>query len=178
MLAHSRLTAGKLYQSLSTTLEEQVALQEPTVYDQISVDTASAFLDTTLSVYLVSALTQLKADEIAQFRHVIVFDLQDPLDVMVDLLRLTPEHQATFYVTDIELPLLKRIETMAQHPIPLLELPESAVIVNPAKKSKEVHDPSQGGAFHDKKAKNTKTYNYNTRDRRLMKGKVSKRKNH
>ena len=124
--------------------------------------------------------------DIGLFRHgqnsrILIVNIQDHLDI--DLTGIPfiinmeiPEKPSDFlrhalknsdeeaihmnFATDLELADLKKIESRLGKKIPVMELPEDLVIYTHKPKAKEkIEDPTQGGAFHEKKASNKKDYN-------------------
>jgi superfamily II DNA/RNA helicase len=89
---------------------------------------------------------------------------------------------AITFATDLELAMVKKIEQAIGQKIPVGELPEDLVIEKEKKKTESTEKPSPkvkgaepaGEAFHQKKASNSKTYNFSSG----KKAKMNKKKNH
>ena len=122
---------------------------------------------------------ELKLDGV---EHVINFDMPEDINIIID--RLEKDENSTAlaisFVTDLELPAIKRIEFQTSQEVIVQELPEELIIEGQRKKTtkKEKEDSTHNGAFHERIAKNTKEKNFGTREKRKMKGKVSKRRNY
>ena len=178
---NTRLTAGKLYTKLNNQLPDQLAMKTPLFYDQFGVDTIEDFIQSDIRVLFVSNEDGLDLNEVEGLDAILHFDIDENIDRVAKQIKHPKDTgvQSLFFVNDIELSNLKRLEAYTSSIIEELPLPQDVQIAGtPAKKTKAKEDLSQGGAFHEKKAKNTKAQNFNTRDKRLMKGKVSKRKNY
>src|SRR5690606_42072373 len=84
---------------------------------------------------------------------------------------------AITFATDIELPEFKKIEQSLGQKVPVIPLPDDLIIYRPSNNPKEKTevDESQGGAFHKKKASNSKTYNIGAGTKAKMTMKNKKR---
>lgn len=181
IIANTRLTAGKLYQKLSNQFPEMLAMKTPLFYDQYAIDSVDLFVESDFRMLFISHEDNFNIENLDGIDNIIFVDIDDNIDRVASYIKFDNSNdiKCTFFVTDIELGNLKQLEAYTSMTANELDFPEDVQIAGMTKKQQtEKDDPTQGGAFHEKKAKNTKTYNYNTRDRRLMKGKVSKRKNH
>jgi len=85
--------------------------------------------------------------------------------------------------TDIELPMVRKIEQAIGQKIPLEDLPDNLIIdaesrseenIKDSKAKHKISSPEKGAAFHEKKASNSKDYNYSSG----LKAKMNKKKNH
>lgn len=177
---NTRLTAGKLYTKLANNFPEMLAMKTPLFYDQYAINNLEDFISSDCRILFVSNEDDFKTPNLDGIDNIVHIDIDDNIDRVAEQIKTKGANVTSviFMVTDIELGNLKNLETYTQSSLNALEIPEQVQFVSISKKVKEKEDPTKGGAFHEKKAKNTKAYNYNTKDRRLMKGKVSKRKNH
>ncbi len=177
---NTRLTAGKLYTKLANNFPEMLAMKTPLFYDQYGINNLEDFISSNCRILFVSNEDDFKTPNLDGIDNIVHIDIDDNIDRVAEQIKTkgTNLNSVIFMVTDIELGNLKNLETYTQSNLNALEIPKQVQFVSISKKVKEKEDPTKGGAFHEKKAKNTKAYNYNTKDRRLMKGKVSKRKNH
>ena len=89
---------------------------------------------------------------------------------------------ALTFTTDLELPMVRKIEQAIGQRIPVAELPENLVIDSEPKESKKKIKTTKapdvieekGAAFHEKKASNSKNYNYGSG----LKAKMNNKKKH
>ena len=182
VFVNTRLTAGKLYSILNNQFHEPIAMIKPLFFDPIEFDSIDTFLDENeLRVLLVANEDNLELN-LSGVGHIVHFDLPENIDIVISRLQVNEQDhtKALSFATDLELPLIKKIEVKTGQEVNIEPLPEDLKIEGQRKKTtkKVEEDPTQGGAFHEKSAKNSKDYNYGTKDRRKMKGKVSKRKNY
>jgi ATP-dependent RNA helicase RhlE len=182
IFVNTRLTAAKLYSTLNSQFHEQVAMLKPLFYDQIEVDSIPTFLEIPEMRALLVANEDNQELKFEGVEHIIHFDMPTDIDLVIDRLKKTEEStaKAISFVTDLELPLIKRIEFQTSQAIETLVLPEELKIEGQRKKSvkKNKEDAENNPAFHERLAKNTKEHNYGTREKRKQKGKVSKRRNY
>lgn len=182
VFVNTRLTAGKLYSVLNSQFHEQVAMIKPLFFDQIEVDSIATFLELNEMRVLIIANEDQQELKFEGVGHLIHFDMPLEIDTVID--RLKKEENSTAsalsFVTDLELPLIKRIEFQTSQAITSLPLPENLKIEGQRKKSPKKKETEETGnpAFHERIAKNTKEHNYGTREKRKQKGKVSKRRNY
>lgn len=83
------------------------------------------------------------------------------------------------FCTDLELSDIKKIEQLVGKRMQLIPLPEDLFIEaeTPKKKAKQEEKNAEiGAAFHQKKASNSKTYNYSAREKVRLSGKISNKK--
>jgi superfamily II DNA/RNA helicase len=87
------------------------------------------------------------------------------------------ETMALTFATDLELGMVRKIEQALGQKIPVGELPDDLIIEKERKKTteeekpaakKKTDEPVAGEAFHEKKASNSKTYNYSSGEKAKM----------
>lgn len=163
VFVNTRLTAQKLSQSLHAKKGE-VAVLRPMFHDDAGFDEINDFKKTPECRILLIANENTKDVDLSGIPFVFHFEIPENNDVFVQHILKTSDDEviAITFATDIELPELKKIEQSLGKKIPVMHLPDDLVIYQPSnnpKKKNEV-DESRGGAFHKKKASNSKTYNY------------------
>lgn len=182
IFVNSRLSAAKLYSVLTSKFHEQAAMLKPLFFDQIEVDSISTFLEMSEIRFLLVANEDKQELKMDGVEHIIHFDMPEDIDVVIDRLEKNEESTALAisFVTDLELPIIKKIEFQTSQEISVQVLPEELIIEGQRKKTtkKQKEETTENRAFHERIAKNTKERNYGTREKRKMKGKVSKRKNY
>ena len=185
VFVNTRLTAETVYKSLQHRMKSEVALINPLSYEQKSVADINEFKqDDELRVLIIAneiggeyALTDIP--------FLIHLDLPEDKDLFIARMVKANGDEDTLaitFATDIELAQVKKIEHATGKKMPLAELPDE-LIIEKDKKEKEVADekpsakasknaPATGGeAFHEKKAANSKTYNYSSGTKAKMNNK-------
>jgi len=182
IFVNSRLSAAKLYSVLNSKFHEQAGMLKPLFYDQIEIDSIDSFLEMSEIRFLIVANEDKQELKMNGVEHIINFDMPEEIDVIIDRLQKSDVSNglAISFVTDLELPIIKKIEFKTSQKITVNELPEDLIIEGQRKKTakKQKEDSTENGAFHERLAKNTKEHNYGTREKRKQKGKVSKRRNY
>ena len=182
IFVNTRLSAAKLYSVLNSKFHEQAAMLKPLFFDQIEVDSISSFLEMSEMRFLLVANEDKQELKMDGVEHIIHFDIPDAFDIVIDRLQKTEGSTglAISFVTDLELPVIKKIEFQTSQQITVQELPKDLIIEGQRKKiiKKQTEVSSENSAFHERIAKNTKEHNYGTREKRRQKGKVSKRRNY
>ncbi|WP_295769490.1 DEAD/DEAH box helicase [uncultured Mucilaginibacter sp.] len=181
VFVNTRQTAEKLYKTLQTRNNSSVALFSPWFYDYTGFDSVEAFLaDDDIRTLLVvnEDVGELPLKDVPFLLH---FEL--PLDAETYLIRVKKNNEsgetetmALTFVTDLELNGVRKIEQAIGSKIQVAELPEDLIIEKERKKTSEDTQASntkpdeneRGAAFHEKKAKNAKTYNYSSGEKAKM----------
>lgn len=176
VFVNTRQTAEKVYKSLQNRLKSAVVLSK-------SIEEFKAS-DTRV---LVVANGDGETSNLNDIPFIIHFEL--PIEKESFIERITnsdPNTEDTLaitFTTDLELSMVRKIEQATGQKIPVAELPEDLVIqkekniaepeVKQSNKKKDV-EPVAGEAFHEKKASNSKTYNYSSG----LKAKMNNKKKH
>ncbi|MEO8887244.1 MAG: DEAD/DEAH box helicase [Mucilaginibacter sp.] len=182
VIINSRANAEKVFQTMDRRLDDSVAYLNSWQYDKKGFATVEEFKASNTRVLVIADENNNEAD-LTGIPFLINFDL--PAEKEAFISRITNHHpdseeetMVITFATDMELSTIKKIEQAIGKKIPVAALPDDLVIVNDnvAKKApkEEVVDPTQGGAFHEKKASNAKTYNFSS----SKKAKMNKKKNH
>lgn len=177
VFVNTRLTAGNLYTNLDKLIAGEVGFLHSLLSTQLNFDSVEDFLaDEEVRVLIVAH--EIDADvDVSEVPQLLIFDL--PEEVMSLLGRLTKsatERHAQFFATDLELPIISKIEFEIGEKMKLVGLPSDLIIEGERDKRIESKEEVVGNkAFHAKKEKNAKTHNYNTYDKRKMFGKARKK---
>lgn len=186
LFVNNRPTAEKLYRSLQKS-KSTVALLSPRFFEMDGFASVPDFKNADTRALIVVNDDEQQPD-LAGIPFLIHFEL--PLEketyinrVINNSVRDENETMAITFATDLELSMVKKIEQATGTRIPLADVPEDLIIekeratANAAeKKAKKAKtdDEVTGAAFHQKKASNTKTYNYGAG----LKAKMTNKKKH
>ncbi|WP_031302051.1 DEAD/DEAH box helicase [Sphingobacterium paucimobilis] len=163
VFVNSRLTAQKLSQSLHAKKGE-VTVLNPFFHDDAGIDNIDDFKQIPECRILIVANEGTTSIDLSGIPFIFHFEIPESGDVFMEHVAKTNEEDviAITFATDLELPEVKKLEQSLGEKIPVVPLPDDLTIYRPsnAPKSKPAIDESQGGAFHQKKESNSKTYNY------------------
>ncbi len=182
VFVNTRLTAEKVYNQLKSRLKTQIAILNPIFFESAGVESIEEFQDNEdLRVLIIADELQGNLD-LSQVPFIIHAEIPQEKEVFINrVLQNTNEAVAITLSTDLELPQVRKIEQALGKKIPVADLPEGLIIdVEPvegkAVKTKNSHSPieERGAAFHEKKASNSKDYNYSSG----LKAKMNKKKKH
>ncbi len=185
VFVNTRQTAEKIYRSLYTTSKKEVALYRAQMLGIESFVSADDFrADANARMMIVA--NEDDADVItAGIPFILHFDLPADRDVFLNRVvcnEIAPNEEtlAITFATDLELTIVRKIEQASGQKMPVAELPDNLIIEQERKKAEEKPvltksgEPIAGAAFHEKKASNSKTYNYSSG----TKAKMNKKKKH
>ncbi len=171
VFVNTRTTAETLYRHLQERGKVTVAVLHPWLYDLQGVSSLKDFEESAeLRVLLVAENEQTDTDW-SGLPFIIHFDLPEQPEEFIERMPVaeTDEENETVSIvfsTDLELNLVRKIERTSGKKMQVAELPAELLIEKDRKtadkkaaKSK-IEPPSSGEAFHEKKASNSKTYNY------------------
>jgi len=186
VFVNTRQTAEKVYKSFQNRLKN-VASILPASVALNSGDAVEAFKRDDLARVLIVVNENSEAIDLHGIPFLLHFELPVDKETFIDRITsnkpaVDEEKLAITFTTDLELNLVRKIEQATGQKIPLSELPEELLIetekktVEPEKnsKKKKLNEPVVGEAFHEKKASNSKTYNYSSG----LKAKMSNKKKH
>ncbi len=181
VFVNTRATAEKVYKSLQTRLRAAVAYLNPQFFDSPGFKSIEEFKADEKSRVLIVANENEETFSLAGIPFIIHFDLPAEKELFID--RVTnhyPESEnetmALTFATDLELSQVKKIEQASGKKITIAELPEELIIEKEVKAKKEAPKPNPdapiaGAAFHEKKAANSKTYNFSSGQKAKMNNK-------
>lgn len=185
VFVNTRLTAEKVYNHLKLTLKNQVAILNPIFFESFGLTKIDDFYgDDAVRVLIVA--DELKADlDLSDIPFIVHAELPQEKEVFINRVLQHNSDEETIaltFTTDLELPMVRKIEQAIGQRIPVAELPENLVIDSEPKESKKKIKTTKapdvieekGAAFHEKKASNAKNYNYGSG----LKAKMTNKKKH
>ncbi|MDR2271502.1 MAG: DEAD/DEAH box helicase [Sphingobacterium sp.] len=184
VFVNSKLTAQKLATSLFQQHKGEIAILNPLFYDDFGFETMADFMDNELSRVLIIARENTNTVDLANIPFIFQFELPNEKEEFLTHLVKNDENEDSVvltFSTDLELPMVRKIEQAVGKRMDVLDLPEDLQIYNPSndKKKKttkeEQEDSSRGGAFHQKKESNAKTFNYGGGEKAKMTMKLKKK---
>ncbi|MCS4224273.1 DEAD/DEAH box helicase [Sphingobacterium sp. BIGb0165] len=184
VFVNSKLTAQKLATSLFQQGKEEIAILNPLFYDDFGFETIADFIESEQTRVLIIARENTNAVDLANIPFIFQFELPNEKEEFLNHLVKNDENEDSVvltFTTDLELPMVRKIEQAVGKRMDVLDLPEDLQIYNPTsdKKKKstkeEQEDSSRGGAFHQKKESNSKTFNYGGGEKAKMTMKLKKK---
>lgn len=184
VFVNSKLTAQKLASSLFHQNKEEIAVLNPLFYDEFGYETITEFKEKTGSRVLIVARENTNSVDLKDIPFIFQFELPNEKEEFLNHLVKDDSNEDTVvltFSTDLELPMVRKIEQAVGKRMDVLDLPENLQIYNPTPEKKKItskenmEDATRGGAFHQKKESNAKTFNYGGGEKAKMKIK-SKRK--
>jgi ATP-dependent RNA helicase RhlE len=183
VFVNTRATADKVYKSLQTRLRSAVAYLNPQFFDSPGFKSIEEFKADESSRVLLVANENEETLNLTDIPFLIHFDLPAEKELFIE--RITNhqpdsenETMALTFATDLELSQVKKIEQASGKKITVAELPEDLIIEKEIKAKKEEKAakpnpdaPIVGAAFHEKKAANSKTYNFSSGQKAKMNNK-------
>ncbi|WP_221269459.1 DEAD/DEAH box helicase [Mucilaginibacter sp. X5P1] len=184
VFVNTRVTAETVQKSLKHRMRESVVTINPLSYESKSVQDVAEFKqDDSLKVLIIA---NENADELdlSGIPFLIHLDVPEEKELFIKRIVNNGDDDDTLAITfstDIELALVKKIEQASGKKMPLAALPDE-LIIDTDKKEKEAPaekpttktkktEPVAGEAFHEKKAANSKTYNYSSGTKAKMNNK-------
>jgi superfamily II DNA/RNA helicase len=182
---NTRHTAEKIYKSLQNRLKNSVALFNTWIVGSTGFTAIDDFKASAEARVLIIANENNEAVDLNGIPFLIHFELPADKETFIDrIIDNTPDKDeevlAITFTTDLELNMVKKIEQAIGQKIQIAELPEELIIEKDKKdiapeekqplKSKQAV-PVAGEAFHEKKASNSKTYNYSSGTKAKMNNK-------
>ena len=181
VLVNNPLTIDKICQTIRRTVKNDTMLFRQSAEDAVTVQNISEFLTTGYRI-LLAVNDDVELSDVYPLPFIVHFDLPEDKDLYI---RRVINHEPDIahdkilisLATDLELNLVKKIEQATGVKIPEAELPEelkieTARVIKASKLPPE--ETIKGGAFHQKKPENAKTYNYSSG----LKAKMNKKKKH
>jgi len=184
VFVNSKLTAQKLATSLFQQGKEEIAILNPLFYDDFGFETTADFIESEQTRVLIIARENTNTVDLANIPFIFQFELPNEKEEFLNHLVKNDENEDSVvltFTTDLELPMVRKIEQAVGKRMDVLDLPEDLQIYNPTsdKKKKltkeEQEDSSRGGAFHQKKESNAKTFNYGGGEKAKMTMKLKKK---
>src|SRR5690606_27827153 len=144
----------------SSAEKQEIAILNPLFYDDFGYETVQDFTDNERSRVLIIARENTNIVDLTYIPFIIQFELPNEKEEFLKHLLKNDQNEETViltFSTDLELPMVRKIEQAVGKRMEILELPDDLLVYSPAmnKKKKAVkaeqEDSSRGGAFHQKK---------------------------
>ncbi len=187
VFSSSKLNAAKIYKSLEKRNPDQIVLLNPSFFDQKGVTSVEEFQgNDNLRTLVISTEDLEQTLNLGNIPHIIHFDLGDDKDQIINRIvrfeNSLEDAQAIFFATENEIAIIRRIEQSLDMVIPVEDLPIGTVVEGDVERVEVIEGPILSddpnvGAFHKKKEKNSKTYNYGIKDKVEKFGKYRKKGN-
>jgi superfamily II DNA/RNA helicase len=185
VFVNTRHTAEKLYKSLETRSKNSVALLNSWFFDWAGfteVDDFKQSEDARILIVVNEGLEYISLHGIPFLMH---FELPETKETYVNRMlnddpQSAEETLGITFATDLELAMVRKIEQTIGQKIPVGELPDDLIIEKERKRTveeekpttkKKTDEPVAGEAFHEKKASNSKTYNFGSGQKAKMNNK-------
>lgn len=182
VFVNTRLTAQKLFKSLTPAVMKTAAVLNPLFFDQIGFGSVGQFEYNSEINTLIVANEGTGIIDVSRVPSLIHLEIPEEKEtylkrVMVD--RASEGLKSILFSTDIELNTVKKIEQAVGHKLIITELPEDLVIYKGKAKTVSANTiskgtPVAGAAFHEKKESNAKDFNFSSRE----KAKMNRKKKH
>jgi ATP-dependent RNA helicase RhlE len=180
VLCNSTQTTEKLYKSLDRRLTGQILVYDGHDSTIQSTDSIQHFMENESFRVLITTFGKLENFDFAYIPFVLCFDLPDTetfIALSSEYPELETQRASILFATDLELNQVVKYEQAAGQKIQEEELPLGLIIEgNSGSKKSEDSETEQedetfkSTAFHEKKAKNAKDYNWGYKDKLKMFG--------
>ena len=173
VFVNTRLTAQKLTKSIASERAGEFSMLKPLHFDEDGFDNFEDFKEAEEARVLVVSNEGTAALDLSGIPFIFHFELPEEKEIFLSRIVKnkdnTQEMVAITFATDMELVQVKKIEQAIGQKLEIAALPEEILVEKTSKpkgldKNRIVKvksdEPAGGGAYHDKKESNTKTYNY------------------
>lgn len=173
VFVNTRLTAQKVTKSIATERAGEFSMLRPLHFDEDGFDNFEDFKETAEARVLVVSNEGTGALDLSGIPFIFHFELPEEKEIFLSRIVKNKDNTldmvAITFATDMELVQVKKIEQAIGQKLELAELPEEILVEKTLKpkgldKNRIVKvksdEPAGGGAYHEKKESNTKTYNY------------------
>lgn len=186
VFVNNKLNASKVYKSLDKRNAGQIVMLNAPFFDQRAVTSLEDFKEE--DYYRVCVVATEDLEQIHDFggvSHLVHFDLKDDKDTIIN--RVVKQEntlegaEALFFATENEVSTLRKIEQTVGISMHIEELPLGTIIEGDVERmvveeESVISDDPNKGAFHKKKEKNSKDYNYGIKDKVEKFGRYKKKK--
>lgn len=169
VFVNTRLTAQTVYKNFNHINEQEIGIYKPLFFDDAGFDSIDEFIENTNARVLIVANENFSETDLRGVPFILHLELPERKETLIQRIIKHDENEeviAINFSTDIELVEVKKIEQALGQKMQVMDLPDDLKVVDAAakpkkKKSGEEEEQSErGAAFHEKKASNTKNYNY------------------
>ena len=184
VFVNTRLTAEKVYQQLNSSAKGEIAILNPIFFESAGFKNVEDFrTDEECRILIIANETDASAN-VQDIPFLIHFELPDEKETFISRIVKQDADEEIFsivFATDIELSAVSKIEQAIGQKLPVADLPDGLLVEKETldkgskkAKAKSVDEDAPGPAFHEKKASNSKDYNYSSG----YKAKLNKKKKH
>lgn len=185
VFVNNRLTADKVFKNTKQQANGEAAVLKPVFFDTPGFESADDFKGVPETRVLIVANELHERIDLHGIDLLLHFELPDDKTLFINrVLKLPdamPNIESILFATDLDLGMVKKIEQAIGQKLPFVSLPVELVIEKDVIRKNQDGDPDQapsvGAAFHEKKASNAKDYNYSSREKAKMSGKIRSRRN-
>ncbi|RZK44208.1 MAG: DEAD/DEAH box helicase [Pedobacter sp.] len=186
VFVNTRLTAQTLAKDLFDGKASDIFVYKPLFFDEAGFDAIEDFKETLEARVLIVANENLGQIDLSGLPFVFHFELPEQKETYLNRIikqEADEEVVAITFITDLELPALKKIEQAIGQKLEPAELPEDLLVEETGKASnqkkklaveKKNEEEFQDAAFHKRKESNSKTFNYGIGQKTIM----NKKKKH
>ncbi|SEF73108.1 DEAD/DEAH box helicase [Sphingobacterium lactis] len=171
LFVNSKQTAHNLLNRLHLKKGE-AAILNPMFFEDEGYEDVQVFRQTSNTRLLIVANEGAGELDLQGIPFIFHFEIPESTDEFIKHVLKTDDTEAIAitFATDLELPEVKKIEQKLGKKMPIMPLPDDLHIYKPSEITREKveEDKSRGGAFHEKKASNSKTYNYGSGEKARM----------
>ncbi len=186
VFVNTRLTAQTLAKDLFDGKAPDIFVYKPLFFDEAGFDAINDFKEDQEARVLIVANENLVSLDLSGIPFIFHFELPEQKETYLTRVLKTQEDEdvvAITFTTDLELPMVKKIEQAIGQKIEIADLPEELLIEDvtktTTKKKKQAQEQAeqetyQDAAFHKRKESNAKTANYGIGQKAIM----NKKKKH
>lgn len=166
IFVNSKLTAQKLGKSLHRKYNDEILIFNPLFFEDKNITDIELFKNSHIHRILIVANEGTEELDLSGIPYIFHFEIPENNNTLIQrIIKSSSEEQLSFTLaTDLELPEIKKIEQFVGQKMEVLDLPEKLSIYSAKKGNTTLIDDensdTRGGAFHQKKESNSKTYNY------------------
>jgi ATP-dependent RNA helicase RhlE len=181
VFVNARLTAQKLCKSLESQKVGEYSMLRPLHFDENGFDNFEDFKKVPEARVIIVSNEGTEALDLTGIPFIFHFEVPEDKETFLSRIvknkNQEDEAVAITFATDLELASIKKIEQSIGQKLEVVALPPEIIVEKTKKtggldKNRIVKDtdqlPAGGGAFHDKKESNSKTYNYGIGQKAIM----------
>lgn len=180
VLCHNNQTVEKLYKSMDRRITGQVIIYQGKDSYYQNTDSLHQFMESEMLRVLVSTFENAHELNPDYIPFILFFEIPEDQDFFISFIEEKEASEinraSILFSTDLELTQVIKLEQATGHKFPVEDLPYGLIIEGtPGDKKENENEEGEvslrGNAFHEKKAKNLKDYNYSYKDKLKMFGK-------
>lgn len=186
VFVNTRLNADRVFKSLLKKNQEQAAVLKPVFFDTPGLESFADFKEIEELKVLIVAHEVHEPIDLGLVSQMIHFELPEEKETLVGQIvkgdSAALNVRSVVFTTDAELSMLRKVEQAVGQKLPVHALPENLLIEKDVVRKSEPEvvaqkeEEAKNAAFHEKKASNAKDYNYSSREKAKMSGKIRSRR--